>query len=875
MSPEQAAGDPAVDHRADIYSFGCMAYELLAGHPPFHGKTPARTLAAHMTETPAPIGEVRADTPESLARVVSRCLEKEPDQRPQSGLEIVQALDSITSTGMSAMPSALLGGPGMLRKTLIAYAVALAVVAIVARAAIIALGLPDWVLPGALGVMLLGLPVILFTWYVGRTMRKLATTTPAVTPGGSPTTHGTMANLAIKASPHVSWRRAWMGGAVALGAFVLAVAAFMVLRAMGIGPAGSLLASGKLNDRERLIVVEFTAPDTSLSTLVTEAVRTNLGQSRVISIMPPVAVGAALQRMQRPAASRLDLALARAIALREGVKAVVDGAVRPLGAGYVVSMRLVGVDSSNTLAAFQETANTPTELLEKIDELTRTLRGKIGESLKSVRGSPPLEQVTTPSLEALRIYAEAARSMDMGGNPIAAAERLREAVKLDTGFAMAWRKLGVALNNSGLPRPGVDSALERAYRFRDRLTERERLLAEGTYFQLGPGRDRRRAIQAYERLLALDPSETGAANNLASILSGRREFARAESLFKAMIASGRATSQNYTNLLGVLYNGGKVQEAEKIFAEFRERFPQATFGTTGQVGFLYDRGDLDSLESLLRTMQRSTNPIVKVNGTGNLASYSLLRGRMADLDRYGKEAQRLSQALGGQPPPPINDSLSDSWLDINYYNDTVRALRRMDAIVDRGTFRQGAFDQRPYTGLIGFYALAGRPDRARALLTQYVADMPDTVVRRIREPERHAMEGLIALSEGRHEEAIRGLWRADTTYDGPDGNCQICVLDDIGWAYDRAGIPDSAIVYWERYLGTPYFGRMGMDAMQRPMVVRRLGDLYAAKGDATNAAKRYREFIELWERADARLQPQVAEVRRKLSRLADVEPKRQ
>src|SRR5690606_21762329 len=106
-----------------------------------------------------------------------------------------------------------------------------------------------------------------------------------------------------------------------------------------------------------------------------------------------------------------------------------------------------------------------------------------------------------------------------------------------------------------LPSIRVDSALEQAYRFRDRLTERERLMAEGTYFQLGPGRDRNRAIRAYEALLALDPSESGAANNLGSIRSGRREFARAESLFKAQIAGGRPTAQNYRNLINVLFNG--------------------------------------------------------------------------------------------------------------------------------------------------------------------------------------------------------------------------------------------------------------------------------------------------------------------------------
>jgi len=220
---------------------------------------------------------------------------------------------------------------------------------------------------------------------------------------------------------------------------------------------------------------------------------------------------------------------------------------------------------------------------------------------------------------------------------------------------------------------------------------------------------------------------------------------------------------------------------------------------------------------------------------------------------------------------PITDSLSRSWLDLAYYDDTTRALRRMEAVVAKGDWRQSPFDSRPYTGLASFFAAAGQPQRSRALLAQYDADMPDSTIRRIRQPERHAILGVIAQSEKRYSEAIREFWKADTTYDGPDGNCAICVWDDIGWAWNQAGVADSAVYYFEKYLNTPYFGRQGMDASQRPLIVKRLGELYESKGDVPNAAKRYREFLELWENADPKLQPKVGEVRRKLARLADVE----
>ena len=870
MSPEQAAGDPSVDHRADIYSLGCMAYELLTGKAPFDGRTPARTLAAHMTETPRRVSELRPDVPEALEELVMQCMEKDPAARPQSGHDIVAALDSVTSGGMAAMPGSLRGGYS-LPKTLAIYGTAFVVVAIVTRAAIITLGLPDWVLVGAIIVMLLGLPVLLFTWYVSRTATRVATMTPRLTPGGTPQHHGTLATLAIKASPHVSWRRTWLGGAWALGAFAALVSAFVVMRAAGIGPAASLLSSGRIAERERLIVTEFSSPDTSLSTLVTEAVRTNLGQSRVVSIMPPAGITSALQRMRRPPTSRIDLPLAREIAAREGVKAIVDGAIRSVAGGYVVSMRLVSADSGNSLASFQETANGPKEILEAIDVLTRKLRGEIGESLKSVRGSAPLEQVTTSSFEALRIYAEATRAMDRGGSPLEGIERLQEAVKLDSTFAMAWRKLGVALNNSGLPRPRVDSALGKAYQYRDRLTERERLLAEGTYYHLGPGRDRRRAIRSYEALLALDPTEPGASNNLANILSGRRDFARAESLFKAQITENRATSASYTNLIAVLYNSGKLEEAETYVAEYREKYPSSAFLKTAPTSFYYQRNQLDSLERHLRALHTSSEPITKINGASGLANYSLLRGRISDVVRYGADAQRQSLALGGQPSNMINDSLQFSWLDLMWLGDTARAVRRMDAVLAKNDMSRLPWNQRPTLSLAQLYAEAGQIAKARSFLQQDIASIPDSNERRIREPGIVATEAIIARAEGKYPEAIRMLWRADTTYDGPNGNCAMCIWEDIGTTYDRAGMADSAIYYWERYLATPYMGRQNFDASQKPLMLKRLGELHESKGNIPKAAEYYREFIRLWERAEPQLQPKVAEVRRRLARLADVE----
>ena len=128
MAPEQVAGDPNVDHRADIYSLGCVAYEMLTGHSPFAGKSPQQMLAAQVMETPKPIAEMRPDVPPTLAVLVTRCLEKEPSARPQSASELASQLETTGSHTAERLPIA------RRRRGVPAWAVAAAVMALAAAA---------------------------------------------------------------------------------------------------------------------------------------------------------------------------------------------------------------------------------------------------------------------------------------------------------------------------------------------------------------------------------------------------------------------------------------------------------------------------------------------------------------------------------------------------------------------------------------------------------------------------------------------------------------------------------------------------------------------------------------------------------------------
>lgn len=131
MAPEQASADPLVDHRADLYAWGVMAYEIITGQPPFVGRTSQGMLAAHVAEEPEDIVRRRPNTSGPLAELVMRCLEKRPSDRPQSADELIRALDAIPSTGGEGLAPVARRGGGRRRNGLVS-AVGIVVVALAA-----------------------------------------------------------------------------------------------------------------------------------------------------------------------------------------------------------------------------------------------------------------------------------------------------------------------------------------------------------------------------------------------------------------------------------------------------------------------------------------------------------------------------------------------------------------------------------------------------------------------------------------------------------------------------------------------------------------------------------------------------------------------
>ncbi|MDA1081042.1 MAG: protein kinase [Gemmatimonadetes bacterium] len=862
MSPEQAAGDTGADHRVDLYSFGVVAYELLVGRPPFAHSTPQKQLAAHLAEKPQPVLDLRPDMPPSLAELVMRCLEKDANDRPQRAEEVARLLETVTSgTGQPALPAILIGGRGMLRKALALWAIAFVVVGVLAKAAIVGIGLPDWVFPGSLVVMLMGLPVILFTAYVQRQAQRILTTTPQLTPGGTQAPQGTLATMAIKASPHVSWRRTAVGGAWAFGAFVIVIGAFMTLRAFGIGPMGTLQGAGKFGDRERLVVAEFRSPagDDLLGPTVTDAFRTDLAQSTALNVLSSATVRDVLRRMQRPDTTRVTEDIARQIAAREGMKALISGQVVSLGGGYVLSARLVSTIGNEELATFRETATDATDIIPAIGRLSKAVRTKVGESLRRVQAARNLDKVTTPSLEALQKYVQGARFLEVNNDWERGKPLLEEAIALDSGFAMAYRKLAVEESNRFGSAARIQFLLQKAYDNRQRLTESERYITEGSYFAYGPQPDRNKVIAAYEQLLELEPDNVTALNNVATAYADLRQFAKAEESARRAVAVQPTASVFFNNVVFNQIQQGKLDAVDTTLRAMAEALPRNPQVSQNYILLAYARGDLDSAEAIARAKLSDPSGAVQRAGNNWLGAISATRGRLAEGIRYAKAAAEMQRAAG-VPSAPLSVAITEARAQVWFRNDKAGALRIVDAALAKTPIESIPLADRPYDDLAEFYALAGQVDKAQAALAGFdrrhsgAASLLD-------EWTRHRILGAIALAEGKYDEAIRELNQSD----GDD--CTICKLPLVARAHDLAGRADSATATYEALAADRTFFRAFTDAEHLGSSLKRLGELYEAKGDKAKAIANYQKFVDLWKNADPELQPQVRAVRDKLARL--------
>jgi tetratricopeptide (TPR) repeat protein len=247
---------------------------------------------------------------------------------------------------------------------------------------------------------------------------------------------------------------------------------------------------------------------------------------------------------------------------------------------------------------------------------------------------------------------------------------------------------------------------------------------------------------------------------------------------------------------------------------------------------------------------------------------SLIAAAQGKLSRVGPAlaASTAATPANGRHAPLL-DSLALAIVDISAANQPARALKRVDAALSATPFTAIPIADRDYLSVAIVYALAGRVDRAKAVLAQRATELRDTTLLRVQAPLLHRTLGEIAIAEGRPKDAVAEFWKGDSLPDGPYDECDVCTTINVARAYDKANMSDSAIVYFEKFFGSTNAVRSQVDFFARGPALRRLGELYETKGDRAKAAHYYQEFVNLWKDADPELQPQVTDVKKRLARM--------
>jgi tetratricopeptide (TPR) repeat protein len=439
--------------------------------------------------------------------------------------------------------------------------------------------------------------------------------------------------------------------------------------------AGSYLyfyRTPKLTDEDTLVLSDFTnaTGDPVFDDTLKQAISVQLAQSPFLDILSNAKTRATLKLMAKPLATRLTSDVASELCQRAGGKAYISGSIASLGSQYVIGLEAVNCKTGDSLAQEQVTAENKEQILKALDEAATKLREKLGESLSTVeKFDAPLDQATTPSLEALKALSVGVKTLQEKGSAAAIAF-FKHAIELDPNFAAAYQALGISYSN--LREPGLATEnLQKAFDLRDKVSEREKFRISAAYYLLVTG-ELEKAIQTYELWAQTYPRNSEPFGNLGVDYTylGQYEKAISASLEDLRLNPGSAAA--FTNLVGLYPAVNNLQNA-------RAEYEQAVAHKVDNPFLHGNRYGVAFLENDTAEMQRQVGAASGKPGEDVLLSFDsdteAFYGRLGSARRLSQRA--IDSALGNDSKETAAAWRMNAALREAEFNNTARSRQEI------------------------------------------------------------------------------------------------------------------------------------------------------------------------------------------------------
>jgi eukaryotic-like serine/threonine-protein kinase len=614
--------------------------------------------------------------------------------------------------------------------------------------------------------------------------------------------------------------------------------------AIGLAVGGWLFFTHKthaLTDKDTIVLADFTntTGDAVFDGTLRQGLAVQLEQSPFLSIISDQQIQQTLQMMNQKPDAKLTPDVARELCQRTGSAAVLDGSITQIGTPYLLTLKAINCSSGETLASAETQARDKNQVLDALGKTATEMRNKLGESLSTVQKlDTPLEQATTPSLEALKAFS-VGRSILVTTGEAAAIPFFKRAVEIDPNFALAYAYLGIATTTIGEASVGAGYT-RKAYELRERTTEAEKYFIEATYYKEVAG-DILKAEQTCKLWMQAYPRAELPLMYLAGAVYpvvGKYQEG-AEDAEKA-IALKPENSIPYAFLMFNYISLNRVAEAKATHEQAVGRKLNSPFYLISlyQIAFLQNdapgmaqelakSAGVQGMDDTLRSMESDT------------AAYS---GRLRNARNFSSEAVQL--AARTQDKESAAMYLALSGLREALFGNVGEARRIASSVMERSTGRDAQY------GAALTLAYAGDGGRAQALSDDLSKRFPeDTIVQFNYVPTLRAK---IALGRGNAAGAIESLkaavpYELGATTGSTYGWTAMYPVFVRGDAYLAARQGSEAAVEFQRILD---HRGIVLNAPIGALAHLGLGRAYAITGDSGKARGAYQEFFALWKDAD-------------------------